>query len=149
MADARIPTGARVLFVCITMGLSGCNGCRGCEGQTIEAPAPAALPAASVPSATAGQPVRGIDTNPAPSAASTMPLSAQAAQADPQHDPTGVRRCCKEIGDTMASVPDKHKTTWKTALQACNEAIEKNNGRKDLDKVREILTPVGWPAACQ
>lgn len=144
MTDARITTGARILFVCIMMGLSGCNGCRGCEGQTIEAPAPSTTPDAPIEpvpaatSATAARPT--IDA---------VPTVVPSAAPDPRHDPTGVRRCCNEINATLGNVPDKHKATWKAALAACHEAIEKNNGRKDLDKVRELLTPVGWPAACQ
>ncbi len=123
----------------IVTGLSGCNGCQGCEGQTSEMPAESATIEASEPK------IAEVEA-PSPEG-SAAPIASVAP--NPEHDPTGVRRCCKAISDNVESAPDKHKTTWKTALAACNEAAEKNTGRKGLDAVREILTPVGWPVACQ
>lgn len=51
-----------------------------------------------------------------------------------RHKAFGSRRDCPDVTGVVA---------------AKDKPSEKNNGRKDLDKVREILTPVGWPAACQ
>ncbi|HRI65497.1 MAG TPA: hypothetical protein PK156_14715 [Polyangium sp.] len=126
----------------LVVGLSGCNGCSGCEGQTIE---PVAMPPVENPTSIASV---------APSVASVAPAPSAVVQESPsavpnsEHDPTGVSRCCTTIRDNLDSAPDKHKATWKSALAACNEAVEKKTGRKGLEPVREILTPVGWPAAC-
>jgi len=132
-------------LVSIAVGLSGCNGCSGCEGQTVTAAPPTAQQpeeAAAVPSATPS----AVQASPDPPAAVAVAAS---VAPNPEHDPTGVRRFCTTNSSNLAVVPDKHKATWKKALEACNEAVEKKTGRKGLEPVRDILTPVGWPAACQ
>jgi hypothetical protein len=87
-----------------------------------------------------------VDAAPDPS---PMATAAASMVPNPEHDPTGMRRCCKAISENLGTAPDKHKATWKSALDACNKAIEKQSGRKELESVREILTPLGWPSACQ
>lgn len=142
MRDERVQRVLVGLFFWIGMGLSGCNGCSGCEGQTtVEAPPPAA---------SEEQTLKIPQVAPSAQVAPTTNVEvAPSAAPNPEHDPTGMRRCCKAISDNLASAPDKHKATWKSALEACNEAVEKQTGRKGLAAAREILTPVGWPAACQ
>jgi len=141
MKDEQVRRSVVALFFCIGMGLSGCNGCSGCEGQTLEGPTPAA---------TGEQTLKVPEV--APSAVATPPASAVAtpsAAPNPAHDSTGIRLCCKAIEDNVATAPDKHKQIWKSALEACNQALEKQGGRKTLAQVREILTPVGWPVDYQ
>jgi hypothetical protein len=132
------------VFVSLAVGLSGCNGCNGCEGQTVAPVSPPEQPRAEI--AVPNVAPSAVQAAPEPSAV----VSAAASVApNPEHDPSGVRRCCKTISDNLGTAPDKHKATWKSALEACNQVAEKQTGRKGLDAVRDILTPVGWPAACQ
>jgi hypothetical protein len=135
MKDELVRTARIVAFSSIAWGLSGCNGCNGCEGQTLEPSAPVARQAetAAIPSSVANTPIP----------------SAMSVNSNPEHDPTGVRRCCKAISENLESAPDKHKATWKSALDICNQATQKQTGRKGLEPVRDVLTPVGWPGACQ
>ncbi len=145
MKDELVRRAVAAALSSIVWGLSGCNGCHGCEGQTVEStsivgqggdgPAvPNAIPSSAQIAPNQPSPVGAI---------------AASVNTNPEHDPTGVRRCCKTINENLGSAPDKHKATWKSALETCNQAVEKQTGRKGLEPVREILTPVGWPAACQ
>lgn len=142
MKDELVRRALVGVFVGLGIGLSGCNGCSGCEGQT---------PSASEVERNASAP----SSSQAPSAAVVVPQTLVAPSAlpsiapNPEHDPTGVRRCCLAIRDNAATAPAKHQEVWKSAIAACSKAMDKNIGRKALEPVREILTPVGYPAACQ
>jgi hypothetical protein len=148
MKDELVRRAPLAALMCIAIGFSGCNGCSGCEGQT---PDPTALP----PTLTGGSNETPALPGPAASTEQAAPATPSAAAAlapgasNPEHDPTGVRRCCKSINDNLAAASEKHRPVWKSALDACNQAVEKNTGRKGLESVRELLTPLGWPAACQ
>jgi hypothetical protein len=143
MQDELVRGARMAALMCIVIGFSGCNGCSGCEGQTSD---PSTLAAGSnEPTALPGPTTSTEQTAPAAPSASA---SAAPGASNPDHDPTGVRRCCKSISDTLATASDKHQPIWKNALDACNQAVEKRTGRKGLEPVRDILTPVGWPAAC-
>ena len=150
MKDVRVPRLVVGLLFSAGMGLSGCNGCSGCEGQTTASPDPAAAENADEQT----QKIQAVTSvaSVAPSAAPALSASVvviPSALPNPDHDPTGVRRCCGAIAQNLTNAPDKHKATWKSALTACDQAAEKQLGRKGLEPVKEILTPVGWPAACQ
>ncbi len=140
MKDELVRHMSHAALVSIAIWFAGCNGCNGCEGQTPQV-------APSVANTNSVEPVPStVPSVVAPAAAAS---SAEAVvQPHPDHDPTGVVRCCQTVKANLEAAPAKHRATWQTALEKCNEAVAKKMGRKGLEAVREALTQVGYPVAC-